>query len=403
MIGVQEAEEKILAHVAPIGTEARPILKALGLFASEEVVAPLSLPPFDHSVMDGYAVRSSDLLDARSEAPVRLKMVGSIPAGSLTDITLNPQEAVQIATGAPVPPGADTIVILEEAKWRDGWVVVDHPVPAGRHIVRKGEDIKEGEVVLPKGHRIRPAEVALLAALGISEVRVFRPPKVAILATGSELVEVNQTLRPGAIRDSNSLVLECYLQRMGVPVLNLGIIPDEEKRICAAFEKAAQCDVILSSGGVSVGRRDLVRKILVREFDFREIFWRVRMKPGKPLLFGLLDGKPLFGLPGNPISCAVCFVRFVGLALRKMLGDPHPHPERSKAQLGVPLTLKDATRVHFLTARITWNEDPPKAVPTPHQGSGMLTSMVEGNGFIVVPEGVVELPCGAWVEVMSDA
>lgn len=402
MISVQEAEEKILSRVGPLGAEERSLQQALGLYLAKEVVAPVSLPPFNNSAMDGYAVRSGDLSGATVDSPCRLNLVGECPAGSWREDSLQLGQAVQIATGAPVPPGADTVVILEEAKRRDGFVIVDHPVPAGRHIRRQGEEIQVGETVLAKATRIRPAEIALLAGLGFSQVKVFRPPSVAILVTGSELVGADQPLRPGALWDSNSWVLVSYLKSLGVPTLNLGIVPDEEKAVLQAFQEAAQCDVILSSGGVSVGEHDLVKKILIKEFDFKTIFWRVRMKPGKPLLFGLLNGKPLFGLPGNPISCAVCFLRFIAPALRKMMGDPNPHPAVRKAVLGTPLSVKEAGKTHFVTARIEFSSEPPLATPTSHQGSGMLTSMTEGNALIVVPEEVRELPVGTFVEVIPD-
>ncbi len=402
MISVQEAEAKILAEAHPLGMKERPLREALGLFLAEEVAAPVSLPPFDNSAMDGYAVRSEDLGGASQARPARLTLAGAVAAGSILDRALKPGEAVQIMTGAPMPLGSDTVVILEEAKRRDGMVTVDHPVPKGKHIRKSGEDVKAGSVVLPVGTRIRPAEVALLASLGASKVKVFSPPRVAILATGSELIGIDEPLRPGTIRDSNSWILESYLRPMGVPVFNGGVVPDKEQALIDAFRKASDCDVILSSGGVSVGEHDLVKRILIKEFAFETIFWRVRMKPGKPLLFGRLNGKLLFGLPGNPISCAVCFLRFIAPALRKMMGDPNPFPATRRGVLASPLFMKEGEKIQFITARMEPGSDPVRVVPTPHQGSGMLTSMTEGNAFIVVPEGVRELPAGAFVEVIPD-
>lgn len=413
MISVQEAEEKILAAAVPLGTEERSLMEALGKVLSEPIGASLSLPPFDNSAMDGYAVRSEDLAGATKEVPIRLALVGAVVAGSVRDEPLQTGQAVQIMTGAPMPPGADTVVILEEAKRRDGWVAVDHPVPKDKHIRRQGEDLEAGREVLPAGRVIRPAEMALLASLSIKTVKIFRSPRVAVLATGSELTRPDDPLRRGAIRDSNSVALEAYLKPLGVEILNCGIIPDEEEAVCRAFQAAATCDVILSSGGVSVGEHDLVKRILIREFAFQTIFWRVAMKPGKPMLFGRLGERLLFGLPGNPISCTVCFVRFIAPALRKMMGYPNPCPATRRAVLTGPILIREAEKTHFITARMELGSDPPSVAPTPHQGSGMLTSMTEGNAFIVVPEGlpalrstgqagVKELPAGAFVEVIPD-
>lgn len=392
-----------MAEAAPLGAEERELKAALGLVLAEPIAASVDLPPFDNSAMDGYAVRSQDLASATSQVPGRLILVGEVAAGSVREKPLEAGQAVQIMTGAPMPPGADTVVILEEARRRDGGVLVDHPVPSGRHIRRQGEDVEAGRTVIPAGKRIRPAEAALLAGLGIFKVKVFRPPRVAVLATGNELVGADRPLKAGAIRDSNSWVLESHLSFMGLPTLNLGVVPDDPQSIAEAFKKASACDVILSSGGVSVGEHDLVKRVLIKGFDFKTIFWRVRMKPGKPLLFGRLNGKPFFGLPGNPISCAVCFIRFIAPALRKMMGDPNPDPATLPAVLTSSLDVREPDKTFFITARLESGLRPPKVTPTTRQGSGMLTSMTEGNALIVVPEGVKEIPAGAFVEVILDA
>lgn len=401
LINVQEATERVLSEIGPVGVTERPLREALGLFLAEEIRAGESLPPFDNSAMDGYAARSADLSGAGKEAPARLEILGESVAGLGWEGALKSGEAVQIMTGAPVPAGADTVVVLEEARRREGTVIVDHPVPAGRHIRRRGEDVEAGRVVLPAGRKIRPAEAALLASLGVGKVKVFRPPRVAVLATGSELLAPGEPGRPGSIRDSNSVTLEAYLKPLGVEVVPLGIVRDEEEAVLGAFRAAADCDVILSSGGVSVGEKDLVKRILIKEFAFRTLFWRVAMKPGKPMLFGKLGEKPLFGLPGNPVSCAVCFILFIGPALRRMMGDPDPFPVARKAVLSRDLAVKDADKTHFITARME-RGDPPEVTPTTRQGSGMLSSMTEGNALIVVPAGTTSLARGASVEVILD-
>lgn len=403
MIGVWEAVEKVLSAARPLGTEERELKDALGAVLAEPVRAASDLPPFDNSAMDGYAVRSEDISGTSAEAPARLVLRGAVAAGSVPDRPLQFGEAIQIMTGAPMPFGADSVVALEKARRRDGVVFVDHPAPKGQHVRRRGEDVEVGREALPSGRRVRPAEMALLASLGRTKVKVFRPPRVALLVTGSELVGPDQPLRPGAIRDSNSCLLESHLKALGVPVLNLGIVPDEEGAVVEAFRRASACDVVLSSGGVSVGEHDLVKRVLIREFAFETVFWRVRMKPGKPILFGRWDGKLLFGLPGNPISCAVCFAVFIAPALRKILGERNPRPITRWAVLASPLFVKEAEKAHFITARVEPGSDPPRVAPTPHQGSGMLTSMTEGNALIAVPEGVKELPSGAFVEVILDA
>jgi molybdopterin molybdotransferase len=388
----------VLEQAAPLGVERVALTASLGRVLAKDLVAEVDLPPFDNSAMDGYALRASDATQATDDRPVKLRLVGEVAAGRVLDRMLGRGEAVKIMTGAPLPPGADSVVMLEQARLRDGMVELRNPVAWGSHIRRAGEDIKTGETTLTAGTQIRQQHLGLLAGLGYAELSVYRVPTAAVLATGSELVNIDEPLAPGKIRNSNSLMLTALLRRLGIHPHDLGTVIDDRALIQRALEEAAASDVILISGGVSVGEHDHVKHIL-RDLGMETLFWRVNMKPGKPLLFGRWRGKVVFGLPGNPISCVVCFLEFIHPFLRKVMGEHEVDHARVQARLTHPIKKKEP-RLQLLTATLDERQGMLQVTPTPQQGSGMLNSLAQANAFIVVPENIMERAAGSVVDVV---
>lgn len=416
LTSVEEARRIVLAQAMTLGSERVRLGDGIGRVLAQDLVAEASLPPFDNSAMDGYAIHSSDAAGASREHPVTLRLVGEVAAGEVRERAVSRGEAVKIMTGAPLPPGADSVVALEEARLRsDGHqgqaecrtrgasgrgkqVEIFGEVPPGRHVRKVGEDIKTGEVALAAGTRIQLQHVGLLASLGYAEVPVFRAPSIAVLATGSELIEIGGQLAPGKIRNSNSLTLLTLLRGLGLRATDLGIVTDDHALIRQRLEEAAKHDVVLISGGVSVGEHDLVKRVL-RDLGMETLFWRVNMKPGKPLLFGRWRDSVVFGLPGNPISSVVCFLEFIAPYLRKATGEHDPTDGLVHARLTQPLRKKEPKPL-FLTAQLREEAGTLLVTPTPQQGSGMLNSLAQANAFIVVPEDIMELAAGSLVEVV---
>jgi len=398
LINVEEARRIVLEQAAPLGIEQVALSASVGRILAQDLIAQTDLPPFDNSAMDGYAIHSSDTASALREQPVKLRLVGEVAAGEVRERGVSRGEAVKIMTGAPLPPGADSVVALEEARLRSEQVEIFGEVPPGRHVRKAGEDIRRGEVALVAGTQVQLQHVGLLAGLGYADVPAYRLPRVAVLATGSELVGINEPLGPGKIRNSNSLVLVALLRQLGIEPVDLGTVVDERSLIHQRLEEAARHDVVLTSGGVSVGEHDLVKRVL-RDLGMETLFWRVNMKPGKPLLFGRLRNSVIFGLPGNPISCVVCFLEFIAPFLQKVMGEQNPGNNRVHARLTQPIRKKEP-RTQLLTARLQEDQGNLTVTPTPQQGSGMLNSLAQANAFIVVPEDIVELKAGSLVEVV---
>jgi molybdopterin molybdotransferase len=348
--------------------------------------------------MDGYALRASDATQATDDRPVKLRLVGEVAAGQVLDRSLGRGEAAKIMTGAPLPPGADSVVMLEQARLRDGMVELRSPVAPGSHIRKAGEDITAGEMVLTTGTRVHLQYLGLLAGLGSATLPVYRLPTVAVLATGSELVKIDEPLAPGKIRNSNSLVLAALLHRLGIRPVDCGSVIDDRALIQRKLEEASASDVILISGGVSVGEHDLGKRVL-RDLGMETLFWRVNMKPGKPLLFGRWRGKAVFGLPGNPISCVVGFLVFIQPFLRTLMGEQKPDHERVRARLTQPIRKKEP-RLQLLTAALDEDQGTLTVRPTPQQGSGMLSSLAQANAFIVMSEEATQLDAGSVVDVV---
>jgi len=399
MLGVEEALERVLTAFQPLEPERVPVLEALGRVLTEDLLADMDIPPLTNTAMDGYAVRAADTDGAGPDRPARLRVIYDLAAGYTTDVAVRPGTAIRIMTGAPLPPGADAVVQFEDTAREGEWVHIFKGVPVGRNVRQAGEDVQRGALILPRGSEVRPQEVGMLAALGHKEVWVHRRPRVAILATGDEVIEIDAPWQPGKIRNANSYSNAAQVLRYGGVPLLLGIARDDvadlTAKIRAGLEQGA--DLFLTSGGVSVGDFDVVKQVLAAEGEMA--FWRVRMKPGKPLAFGHLRGVPLLGLPGNPVSAMVAFELFARPAILKMLGKTRLEKPTVEAVLLDGIRSKDDRR-HYLRVSLEEREGVYQARLTGDQGSGILLSMVRAQGLAIIPEEVDHLPAGARVRVM---
>lgn len=396
-ITVARARDVVLSAVRALGTEKVPISEGLGRVLAEAVSSPWDLPPRDNTAMDGFAVRFADVASASPTHPVRLRVLESLPAGYVASQPITSGTAIRIMTGAPIPEGADAIVRREDTQADDSSVSILAAVGPGEHIRRAGEDVREGQEVLRAGTVLTAAAIGMLASLGRAFIHVAQRPRVAVISTGDELVDVDGNARDGRIIASNTYslaaqVLECG----GIPVL-LGIAPDTKDAIGAKFREAMSCDVILSSGGVSVGDYDFINDVL-RDLGSEMKFWKVAMKPGHPLAFGLLGGKPTFGLPGNPVSCMVSFEQFARPALLRMMGHRDIFRPVVRARLTETHRQKPG-RTTFLRAIVERDGHDLTVHTTGTQSSGVLLSMVRANGLLIFPSDCVELAEGSFVDV----
>jgi len=392
-LSVAEAGRRILAAVAPLPAERIPLGAggAGGRVLAEPVVAPVHLPPWDNSAMDGYAVHAADVRGASADAPVRLPVVERVGAGAFPTRPLERGQAIQIMTGAPVPAGADSVVRLEHTTEEADHVLVRDGGDAGRNIRRAGEDVTAGATVLEAGRVLRAGEVAILASLGVAEPAVHRRPRVAVLATGDELVDVGdfEAVRAGRrIVNSNSYALAAALHATGCEPLLLGIARDDTADLVARIREGLSADALITTAGASVGEHDLVKEAL-EALGFELDFWRVRMRPGSPFSFGGLpaDGRrvPVFGLPGNPVSALVTFEVLVRPALRRMLGRSAVFGPTVRVRAAEPIPSR-AGLVHFLRATLRAEGDGWAARLTGPQGSGIMTSMAQADALLVIPE-----------------
>ena len=398
MISVEEALNRILTRIPVLGLEKVDIISSLGRVIGEDILAPRNIPPLDNSAMDGYAVRSADIKGASRENPISLMVIEELPAGALPQRAPTKGEAVRIMTGAPIPPGADTVVMVEDTEKAGQQVRVFQGVPPGENIRRAGEDVKKGDRVISKGSVIRAAEVGMLASVGRASVYVHQRPVVAILCTGDELVDVDEGIADHKIVSSNSYTLSAQVMECGALPLQLGIAKDTPEEIEEKLRQGLRADLILSSAGVSVGDYDLVKDVL-GGIGFQMEFWGVAMRPGQPLAFGTIRGKPTFGLPGNPVSSMVSFEQFVRPSLLKMMGHKNLFRPVVEAILKENIRKKPGRR-HFMRARVSLEEGRYVVTTTGPQGSGILNSMVEANGLLIVPEEETEIKAGEKVQVL---
>jgi len=398
MLSVRAALDLVLRDLPSLGCERVSLLEATGRILGEDVRSLRDVPPFRNSAMDGYAVRFEDISEATSAEPVSLKVLETIGAGKMPVMSIVAGTASRIMTGSPVPPGADTVVKIEDTNGAADTVEVRATAKLGANIRQPGEDVRRGDTVLLAGHTLRPADIGVLASIGDATVLVRRRPMVAIAATGDELVELGQPLAPGQIANSNAYTLAAAVAEAGGVPRILGIVPDDLAITRNIFGEALHADIVLSTGGVSMGLFDLVRKTLA-DLGVEERFWKVAQKPGKPLSFGMRGSTPFFGLPGNPVSSLVCFYVYVRPALRAMMGSAAVHFPVVRAILDGP--IKTAAGVtEFVRCVLERHDNSYRVHVTGTQSSGVLRSMSLGNGLIIAPPNVTTLESGVEVQVL---
>ncbi|MBP7342274.1 MAG: molybdopterin molybdotransferase MoeA [Smithellaceae bacterium] len=397
MISVEEAFATILGSCRTLGLEKVDILEACGRVIGEDVFAPRDIPFAANSAMDGYAVRSADTRGAHALGPVELRVIETIAAGNLPQKTVKAGHAARIMTGAVLPRGADAVVRREDTDEKGRTVLIKVAAPEGLDIRFPGEDVRKGERVIAAGEVLRPGHIGMLAALGRAFVPVYSRPRVAILSTGDELVDIETEPAPGKIVNSNSYSLAAQVSACGGLPQVSAIVRDKKEELAGAFTTARRADVILSSGGVSMGDYDFVKDVM-GDLGNAMHFWQVAMRPGKPLAFGSIDGTPLFGLPGNPVSVMVSFEQFVRPYLLKMQG--HSRILRPTLTAVCAQDIKKGKGVkNFLRAVVEKEKDGYVARLTGEQGSGILKSMVTANAFIVLDEGITQVKKGENVTV----
>ncbi|EGT4507790.1 molybdopterin molybdotransferase MoeA [Cronobacter sakazakii] len=394
LMSLETALEEMLSRIIPLNeTQTLPLLKSMGRVTARAVTSPLDVPGFDNAAMDGYAVRLADVASG-----AWLPVVGKAFAGQPFSGEWPAGTAIRIMTGAPVPPGCEAVIMQEEAQTSDAGVRFTADVRAGQHIRRRGEDIRQGAVVMEAGQKLSAAELPLLASLGIAEVDVVRKPRVAIFSTGDELQLPGQPLAEGQIYDTNRLAVHLMLDALGCDVVNLGIIRDDPNALRAAFQEAdREADLVLSSGGVSVGEADYTKTLLE---ELGEIgFWKLAIKPGKPFAFGRLASSWFCGLPGNPVSAAVTFYQLVRPLIAKLSGQKEVFTPRLRVRAATWLK-KSPGRLDFQRGVLRTGADGlPEVVSTGHQGSHIFSSFTQGNCFIVLERERGNVEPGEWVEV----
>jgi len=397
MIQVQEALDKILTKIQFKGVEKVSLDQALGRVMAEDVVSRINNPPLDNSAMDGYAVIAKDIQSATPENPVKLEMVEEIAAGYTAKGTLKPGQTMRIMTGAPIPPGADAVLMQEDTQKDGDSILCLDRADVEENIRRAGEDIKIGESVLKKGTTLSPAHIGMLAVIGRSQIAVGQRPTVAILSTGDEILELDETPEGPQIFNSNGHMLAAQIKSAGGIPVYLGIAKDTEEDLMEKFAWALKADIVVSSGGVSVGDYDLVKSTL-QKMGQEMLFWKVAMKPGKPLAFGRIGKTPIFGLPGNPVSSFVSFEQFVRPSLRKVLGCSDLSHKTVQAKLTRTIHKKPG-RLHFLSSIVSWADGEYTVTPAGEQGSGILKSAANANGLLIFPLEAEEIKQGQEVAV----
>ena len=412
LLAVEAALEMILETIAPVESEVVPLSQSFDRVLAQPVVSAINVPPFANSAMDGYAVVADDVATAAAESPVDLQVIDNIPAGATPVKTVAPQTCARIMTGAPLPDGANAVIRFEETSeylpagdMADDRVLIFSSVAAGDNVRLAGEDIKAGQTILQAGHQLRPQDVGVLAAIGQAQVAVYRRPRVAILATGDELVDVDEPMTPGKIRNSNEYVQAAMVEKYGGEAIPLGIARDNVADLTAKIRAGLEQDVdlFLTSAGVSVGDFDMVKTVLATEGEMQ--FWQVGIKPGKPLAFGKLRGSgktvPLIGLPGNPVAAMVAFEVFARPAILKLGG--HVSWDKQTITAHLDEDIKNSGRRHFMRAFVYPTAEGYRVTTRGSgvqvQGSGILSSMVWANGLVVVPETITYLPAETPVKV----
>ncbi len=406
MISVNEALDRLLLSFSPVDSEEVPLEKAAGRILSTHVTSEIDLPLFTNSSMDGFAVKAEDVHGADPSSPVRLQIIEDIPAGKEPSRVIEKNQASRIMTGAPLPEGADAVVPIEdtdqyELESRKELVLPDEieiyrSIKPGAYVRKKGEDISARDTVLKTNSQLRPQDLGLLAMLGIAKISVYRRPRIVILSTGDELLPIELPLQIGKIHDSNAYTLSAMITRDGGESVYLGIVPDRELAVREFLVEAVNkdADLILSSAGVSVGAFDFVRTVV--QSDGSLDFWRVNMRPGKPIAFGHFRDIPFIGLPGNPVSAFVGYEVFVRPVIRKLAGMQFSPRKRIKTK--ILEGINSDGRESYLRAVVKFHNGEWTAKLTGHQGSGNLFSLVQANALLIIPSGVKSLPSGTDVD-----
>lgn len=400
MLSVTEARERILSHLKSVAAETAPLTVCANRTLAADITAPHDIPPFDNSAMDGFAIRAEDT----TASHVTLSVVADIPAGSTPTVTLAPGEAARIMTGAQLPKGADAVIPVEDTDFnrREAGTAAPKTVSfartlkAGENIRARGMDIHAGDIVMQKGRALKPQDLGLLATLGMANVEVYKKPRIALFSSGDELLDVSAPLEPGKIRDSNSYMLAGLIESAGAEAIRLGVARDERDEVTNLLDQAVKknVDLILSSAGVSVGAFDFIKEVV--EANGKMDFWRVNMRPGKPLAFGEYGGIPFIGLPGNPVSAFVGFEVFARPALERLGGKMDG--SRQKVKVRCEKEIESDGRESYLRANIREENGVLLAKLTGHQGSGNLLSLVQADALLIIPAGVKCVPAGQEVD-----
>ena len=404
LLSVKDALERITSQFSPLETIHVPLAEAVGRVLAENISAQNDLPLFDNSSMDGFAVIAADVTHASEATPITLQVIDDIPAGSTSEKILQRRQAARIMTGAPLLAGADAVVPVEETnsiQRTSGaplpkMVDILKAVKLGANIRKRGDDIHRGESVFQAGLRLRPQDLGMLAMLGVANVPVYRRPRVALLSSGNELVPVGQPLNAGQIHDVNSYTLSALLEASGCEIIRLGVAADTRESVQQALHRTVKerVDLIVSSAGVSMGAFDFIKDVIETEGELN--FWRINMRPGKPLTFGAYHDIPFIGLAGNPVSAFIGFMVFVRPVIEKMLGRGEQAQIHARVRLAEP--IQSDGRESYLRAIVQRQENVFQAKLTGHQGSGNLFSMVQANALLIIPAGVKSLPIGAEVD-----
>jgi len=393
-----EALTLILDRLAPLPARRLPLEAILGMAPAEDLTSTATVPPFTNSAMDGYAVRAADLAEASPERPVRLRVLGDLAAGGVPLSAVGPGEALRIMTGAPMPEGADSVVPVEDTTRGEEWVETAKSLRAGIHIRLAGEDLRVGQRLVQAGRGLRPGDLGVLAAAGIPVVAVHPRVRVAVLTTGDELVDVSEEPGPGRIRDANIHAVCAQVSACGAMPVPFPRVPDDRATLMGVLRRALEADVILTTGGISVGDYDFM-KAMLEELGAERVFWKVAQKPGGPLGFWMLGGRPIFGIPGNPVAAMLMVEEYVRPALRKLMGFAKLHRPVAQARLEDGWTGRTDQRTTFLRVVARREPDGFHARTTGPQGSAILSSMLSANALAVIPEGVARVEPGGTVQL----
>lgn len=404
MLSVNEACELILSQIKPVDSIYLPLLESAGRILADPVKSEIDLPSFDNSSVDGFAVRSTDVVSADFINPISLDVIGDIPAGNHHELVVRQGNCSRIMTGAPIPAGADGVVMVEDSDFNvrqpgvpaPKKVAIKKPVHPGENIRRRGADVLAGQDVLPEHHRLKAQDIGLLAMLGVHKVKVFRRPRVAILSSGDELIYPDAPLEFGKVRDSNSSSLSILASQAGAETIMLGIATDNPDSIKRLLDQAidSMADAIISSAGVSVGAFDYVKEVVETQGSLA--FWKVNMRPGKPLAFGHYHGTPFFGLPGNPVSAFIGFLVFISPSLEKLSGADSEM--RNIIRVKLAEKVESDGRESYLRAVVTHDNNGLTARLTGHQASSNMLSLVNANALLIIPSGVKSVPPGEEVD-----